>query len=126
MHVNVTFSFAHIQFLNLWFFHFSENRSILPADNWFVWLTTFGGEGWHNYHHAFPCDYKASEFWGYRNGMGTLFIELCARLGLAYNLKTTSTEVTMKRRQRTGDLSCHIGNWIDTTAHSEEKNLSGT
>jgi len=36
------------------------NKDILPADNWFVSVITLG-EGWHNYHHKYPRDWKASK-----------------------------------------------------------------
>ncbi|XP_075972002.1 acyl-CoA Delta-9 desaturase-like [Anticarsia gemmatalis] len=37
------------------------NRNIKPVENGLVSALT-GGEGWHNYHHAFPYDYKAAEW----------------------------------------------------------------
>ncbi|KAK7584079.1 hypothetical protein V9T40_005042 [Parthenolecanium corni] len=89
------------------------DKNIRATDNKITWFATLGDEGWHNYHHAFPWDYKPSEWWGYQNGIGTIFIDLCARLGLAYDLKTTSPEMSTKRRQRTGDLSCHVWGWYD-------------
>ncbi|KAK7584088.1 hypothetical protein V9T40_005051 [Parthenolecanium corni] len=89
------------------------DKNIKATDNKITWLATLGDEGWHNYHHVFPWDYKPSEWWGYHNGVGTMFIDFCARLGLAHDLKTTSPEMSTKRRQRTGDLSCHVWGWYD-------------
>lgn len=39
------------------------------------------GEGWHNYHHVFPWDYKTSELskYGYNFTIG--FIDLFAKIG---------------------------------------------
>lgn len=50
------------------------------------------GEGWHNYHHAFPWDYKAAELTDRFNHSAT-FIKLLEWLGLAYDLKTASPEM---------------------------------
>ena len=38
------------------------------------------GEGFHNYHHTFPFDYRASE-WGSRLNITTAFIDLMAMTG---------------------------------------------
>jgi stearoyl-CoA desaturase (delta-9 desaturase) len=43
-----------------------------------------GGEGWHNYHHAFPWDYAASETGGdvyWRFNLARMWIDLFAALG---------------------------------------------
>jgi stearoyl-CoA desaturase (delta-9 desaturase) len=77
-------------------------RNITPTENPTVALLAFG-EGWHNYHHAFPWDYKAAELGNYRLNLSTAFIDLCARLGQAYNLKTANASLVEKRSQRTGD-----------------------
>ncbi|CAB3230672.1 unnamed protein product [Arctia plantaginis] len=61
------------------------------------------GEGFHNYHHVFPWDYKAAEMGGYALNISRLFIDTMAKIGWAYDLKTV-TEATLKRRIiRTGD-----------------------
>uniref|UniRef100_A0A0A9WX91 Acyl-CoA desaturase 1 n=1 Tax=Lygus hesperus TaxID=30085 RepID=A0A0A9WX91_LYGHE len=49
-----------------------------------------GGEGWHNYHHAFPWDYAASEirsdlFW--RFNLARFWIDCFAALGWVYDRK---------------------------------------
>lgn len=61
------------------------------------------GEGWHNYHHSFPWDYKAAELPGYGLNASTAFIETMARLGLAYDLKTPSNELVEKVSLNKGD-----------------------
>jgi stearoyl-CoA desaturase (delta-9 desaturase) len=60
------------------------------------------GEGWHNYHHVFPWDYKTSEL-GTKFNLSAVFIDLMAKLGLAYDLKSVSDEMIQARRKRTGD-----------------------
>ncbi|XP_014487790.1 PREDICTED: acyl-CoA Delta(11) desaturase-like, partial [Dinoponera quadriceps] len=59
-------------------------KSNSSCDNVSVAIATFG-EGWHNYHHAFPWDYRLSEFGNYNISIGTAFINLCAFLGMAYD-----------------------------------------
>jgi stearoyl-CoA desaturase (delta-9 desaturase) len=40
------------------------NKDILPTENLFVSLITMG-EGWHNWHHEYPKDWRCSknEWW---------------------------------------------------------------
>ena len=46
------------------------------------------GEGWHNYHHAFPSDYATSEFgWHEQWNPTRLFIDACAWIGLVSDRK---------------------------------------
>lgn len=80
-----------------------------------VALTAFG-EGWHNYHHVFPWDYKTAELGNYRFNITTAFIDFCAKLGLAYDLKIVPKDVVHKRVQRTGDgshNSVNVWGWGD-------------
>lgn len=60
------------------------------------------GEGWHNYHHVFPWDYKASELGDYTFNTTTAFIDFFAKIGWAYDLKTVSAYTVSKRVERTG------------------------
>ncbi|KPM04821.1 hypothetical protein QR98_0032750 [Sarcoptes scabiei] len=78
------------------------DNTIKPAENLF---TVYGavGEGFHNYHHVFPWDYRASEL-GFRFNLTTIFIDLMAALGQAYDLKQVSTEMVISRKHRTGDI----------------------
>jgi stearoyl-CoA desaturase (delta-9 desaturase) len=62
------------------------------------------GEGWHNYHHTFPWDYATGEF-GYQMNITTVFIDLFAWLGLAYDRKTVPREIVKKRALKFGDGS---------------------
>ena len=65
-----------------------HNKNISAFNNLLVSLFTWG-EGWHNYHHAYPKDYRASNhknfilFWNPAH----LFILLMAYFKQAYNLK---------------------------------------
>ncbi|CAH1119190.1 unnamed protein product [Phaedon cochleariae] len=79
------------------------DKFILPVESKFVAFVSIG-EGWHNYHHTFPWDYRAAEF-GSRYGVTTMVIDACFYLGLAYDLRTTPYEMIEKRTQRTGDGS---------------------
>lgn len=70
-------------------------RSISPVENAIVSFLA-SGEGWHNYHHAFPWDYKAAELGNYSLNITTAFIDFFAYLGLAYDLKTASPDTIKK------------------------------
>ncbi|KDR18593.1 (11Z)-hexadec-11-enoyl-CoA conjugase-like isoform X2 [Zootermopsis nevadensis] len=65
------------------------------------------GEGWHNYHHVFPWDYKAAELGTYRANLTTGLIDFFSRIGWAYDLKTVSVDMIRRRAARTGDGSRH-------------------
>ena len=74
-----------------------------PTDNPFVCYAA-AGEGYHNYHHAFPFDYSTGEY-GPKLNMTTIFIDIFAALGLVYDRRQVSQEAILKMRQRKGDLS---------------------
>jgi len=86
-------------FINSWA-HTGKSRPYNPdvtaADHWLLAVLAFG-EGWHNYHHAFPNDY--------RNGVGRWdwdpskwLIQAMARLGVAYDLKRVQSTTIWSRR----------------------------
>lgn len=81
-------------------------RFINPSENITVALLAMG-EGWHNYHHVFPWDYKAAELGNYKLNMTTAFIDFFAKIGWAYDLKSVSTETVRKRMERTGINAHH-------------------
>ncbi|XP_060526543.1 acyl-CoA Delta-9 desaturase-like isoform X2 [Cylas formicarius] len=101
------------------------DRFMKPVESRFVAFWSVG-EGWHNYHHAFPWDYRAAEF-GSRYSITTFVIDLLAHWGLAYDLKTTPYHMIQKRVLRTGDGSHAIHQKANATAkqdptkESEEK-----
>lgn len=78
--------------------------------------------GYHNYHHAFPFDYSASEFGALDNfNVSTALIDLFAALGWAYDLKKPKVETVLAKVKKTGDAtvkmestswSSAIGDWI--------------
>ncbi|KAK4883210.1 hypothetical protein RN001_006529 [Aquatica leii] len=96
------------------------DRSISPTENKWVSVFTFG-EGWHNYHHTFPWDYKAAEldYLGY-NGSG-FFIDLCAKLGLAYDLKTASPELIQRVVEKGGDGTHPVWGHLEVPYSDEQK-----
>lgn len=58
------------------------NKELAARENLFVSIFSMG-EGWHNYHHSFPKDYRASEY--NRYNPTTWFIDAMCFLGLAYD-----------------------------------------
>ncbi|CAH0399746.1 unnamed protein product [Chilo suppressalis] len=99
INLNVTFlvnSAAHI-----WGYR-PYDKSIYPAQNVYVSLVTLG-EGFHNYHHVFPWDYKTAELGNNKLNVTTWFINFFTKLGWAYDLKTVSNEIVRARAMRTGD-----------------------
>lgn len=80
------------------------DKGIKPAQSLIVALF-MNGEGWHNYHHSFPWDYRADEFGGYSRyfvNNTTAFIDLCAKVGLVTDLKTASKDVIKERIRKKG------------------------
>ncbi|XP_075225347.1 acyl-CoA Delta-9 desaturase-like isoform X2 [Lycorma delicatula] len=80
------------------------DKNINPTENMSVAILTFG-EGWHNYHHAFPWDYKAAELGSYSKNFTTAFIDFFAKIGWAYDMKTATPDMIKRRVLRTGDGS---------------------
>lgn len=77
-------------------------RKISPTNNTFVAIAAVG-EGWHNYHHVFPWDYKTSELGKYSTNFTTAVIDFFAKIGWAYDMKSVSDDMIKKRVLRTGD-----------------------
>ncbi|TOF86305.1 hypothetical protein CGJ15_25245, partial [Vibrio parahaemolyticus] len=83
------------------------DKNIYPSQNPIVAYLALG-EGWHNYHHVFPWDYRTAEFGGLgAYNITSLAIDFCSKIGLAYDLKTVSPEMIEQRAHRTGDGSRH-------------------
>lgn len=78
------------------------DRKISPTNSTFVAIAAVG-EGWHNYHHVFPWDYKTSELGKYSTNFTTAVIDFFAKLGWAYDMKSVSDDMIKKRVLRTGD-----------------------
>nr|AFJ66827.1 Z12 acylCoA desaturase [Chauliognathus lugubris] len=104
--------------------HFYGNkpydRSLYPAENMLVTVLV-NGEGWHNYHHTFPWDYKASELGLWATNTTAGFIDIMAKMGLAYDLKSVSPDMVKRRVKRTGDGSHNIWGWGDKDLTEEER-----
>ncbi|CAG0922657.1 unnamed protein product, partial [Notodromas monacha] len=83
------------------------DKSMSASENRKVAMSVLG-EGWHNYHHAFPWDYKTSELGRYSLNLSAAFIDFFAWTGLAYDLKTVPKSVILARANRTGDGSHHL------------------
>lgn len=67
------------------------------TDSWLM-IGWMGGEGWHNFHHAFPLDYanapQSARWWC---NPCTWIIDAAAWLGLVYDRKFVSEDVLAKR-----------------------------
>lgn len=87
---------------------------MLPVESFFVSFISLG-EGWHNYHHAFPWDYKAGE-WGTGFNGTRWFIEQCQKLGWAYDLREVSQSVVDARAGKHGD-----GTHVSQTAEYKQQ-----
>lgn len=92
------------------------------------------GEGWHNYHHVFPWDYKTSELGTYSTNFTTAAIDFFARIGWAYDLKSVSDDMIKKRVLRTGDgshtyseqeLTAKMVDYINNLDHESEQAVWG-
>ena len=93
-------TFSQLCRTSFWFYY----RNILPRENLLVSYIT-NGEGFHNYHHAFPWDYKAAELGSYYGNWSTAFIDFMARVGWAYDLKSVPTELVSRKVRKSGDGS---------------------
>lgn len=72
--------------------------TISPTQNAMTSILALG-EGWHNYHHSFPQDYRASEL-PYLFNLTTLVIDFGAAIGQVSNLKTTAAERIQERKEK--------------------------
>ncbi|XP_018576960.1 stearoyl-CoA desaturase 5-like [Anoplophora glabripennis] len=77
------------------------DKFIMPTESTFVGFVALG-EGWHNYHHSFPWDYRAAEL-GSKYCLTTYVIDFLSYFGLAYDLKSAPYTMIEKRALRTGD-----------------------
>ncbi|KAF5295122.1 hypothetical protein FQA39_LY13273 [Lamprigera yunnana] len=82
------------------------DQTLKPVESGVVALLSVG-EGWHNYHHAFPWDYRAAEL-GSPFSASTFIINALAAIGLIYDLKTAPYSMIQHRALRAGDGTHHI------------------
>lgn len=93
------------------------DKNVSPTETSLVSFIAIG-EGWHNFHHSFPWDYRASEF---RHLNLTLtFIDWFAKIGWAYDLKTVSDDMIRNKVKRSGDGSHRIWGWGDKDQAPED------
>ncbi|XP_021937379.1 acyl-CoA desaturase-like [Zootermopsis nevadensis] len=99
------------------------NGEIQPVESSTVSILTCG-EGWHNFHHTFPSDYRASEY-GHKHDLSSRVIQLMEKRGWAYNLKETPQHLVNKWVKKFGDgshmLSCE---WKEDSSDDAETQLS--
>ncbi|EFA12797.1 acyl-CoA Delta(11) desaturase isoform X1 [Tribolium castaneum] len=93
------------------------DRYISPVENLAVSLAALG-EGWHNYHHVFPWDYRTGEL-GNSYNPSTTFIDFFAKIGWAYDLKFASNSMIARRAKKSGDGS-HIWGYGDADIEKED------
>lgn len=81
------------------------DKSMYASENPLVAYLALG-EGWHNFHHVFPFDYRAAELGGFTTkNVTTGIIEFLNKYGFTYELKAASDSMIEKRILRTGDVS---------------------
>nr|ABX71628.1 acyl-CoA-delta9-desaturase [Lampronia capitella] len=97
------------------------DKNISPVETKPVSLVVLG-EGFHNYHHTFPWDYKTAELGHYMFNFSKMFIDFNAMIGWAHDLKTVSRDIVEKRVKRTGDGSHAVWGWDDNNVPIEERN----
>lgn len=96
------------------------DKNIKAVENTIVSILTTG-ECFHNYHHVFPYDYKASELGNTKFNLATMFINFFAWVGWAYDLKIIPDKVIIARTQRTGDVKPkNLWGWGDKDQTEEE------
>lgn len=78
-----------------------DNR-IRPTENIYVSLIAMG-EGWHNYHHVFPWDYKAAELGNYFGNFTTMVLDAFHRIGWAWDMKEPSKDLVRRVIDKYGD-----------------------
>lgn len=61
------------------------------------------GEGWHNYHHTFPYDYRAAELGVSSVNLTLFWLNLFSKIGWAYDMRHPSEEAVRNQALRHGD-----------------------
>lgn len=74
------------------------------------WAATLG-DGWHNFHHAFPWDSRMAEF-GQFDGITNTTLSVLEYLGLAYDIKKVNPNVLYGHMKRHGDGTDAYGDKI--------------
>ncbi|XP_063545330.1 acyl-CoA Delta(11) desaturase-like [Cydia strobilella] len=95
------------------------DKTICPTQNTICNMASLG-EGFHNYHHTFPWDYRSAELGQNYLNFTKWFIDFFALIGWAYDLKTVPDDIIQRRMKRTGDGSNSWG-WGDKDMTREER-----
>ncbi|XP_015523002.2 (11Z)-hexadec-11-enoyl-CoA conjugase [Neodiprion lecontei] len=98
------------------------DKRIVSVDSNVVSFLT-GGDGWHNYHHSFPWDWRAGEF-SVRGGFNTKFLQRLADYGFAYDLKTASDSVVEGHTKKHGDGTRPVVD-VGLNEHEDKKPRNG-
>ncbi|ANZ77426.1 BA75_05191T0 [Komagataella pastoris] len=90
---------------------FDDRRT--PRDHFLTAIVTFG-EGYHNFHHEFPSDYRNALKW-YQYDPTKIVIYLSSKVGLSYNLKTFSDNaikqgLVQQQQKKLDSMRAHL-NW---------------
>ncbi|KAL7016939.1 hypothetical protein ACKWTF_010206 [Chironomus riparius] len=88
---------------HMWGYKPYDNR-INPVENVAVAVVAMG-EGWHNYHHVFPWDYKAAELGDYKLNITTMWIDFFAKIGWAWDLKEPSSDLIRRTVEKHGTVN---------------------
>lgn len=87
--------------------HFVGTQKYTNGTSRDIWWLAFMllGENWHNFHHAFPSDYRNGARW-YHTDVHKWLIYLMSKCGLAWGLKkTTKVRINAKIAQTKDQLS---------------------
>ncbi|KAG5675198.1 hypothetical protein PVAND_005122 [Polypedilum vanderplanki] len=89
------------------------DRTISAGENILSIIFTFG-EGYHNFHHIFPWDYRAGEVGDLKHfNISTVLLDICAWLGFVYDRKRVTQEMIDRRKARTGDGTDYLSAKIE-------------
>jgi stearoyl-CoA desaturase (delta-9 desaturase) len=81
------------------------NTEIKPSENPIVSMFTFG-EGWHNFHHTYPKDYRASD--PSRFNPTAVFIDSMASSNLVHDRKEACDKTKTRVNKFDPDNYCKI------------------
>lgn len=95
---------------------YTFHSRIRPTENIYVSIIAMG-EGWHNYHHVFPWDYKAAELGNYVGNFTTMILDTFHRIGWAWDMKEPSKDLVRRVIEKYGD-GTHPSNDKTTDAPS--------
>lgn len=93
------------------------DTQINASENFFVSFLSIG-EGWHNFHHTFPWDYKASEHTLFMNAT-TKWLDFFAKMGWAYDMRSTKPEMIRTVALHQGDGSHAMNAYANEISYDE-------